>query len=247
MSGNVRQIVLDTETTGLDPAEGHRIIEIGCVEIVDRRLTQNTYHRFLNPERDIDEGALEVHGITAEQLVDKPRFGDIAGEFLELIDGAELIIHNAAFDVGFLNHELGLLDGGSRRVEDHAEVLDTLELARKLHPGMKNSLDALCKRYEVDNTRRQLHGALLDAGLLADVYLAMTGGQTALALEVAPTRRHRAAGARRSGDRPPVRVLRAGEDELAAHRQRLEAIDAVAGAGCLWLREDAGGPESSES
>ncbi|MDH5470762.1 MAG: DNA polymerase III subunit epsilon, partial [Gammaproteobacteria bacterium] len=171
----MRQVVLDTETTGLEPSDGHRIIEIGCVELVDRRLTGNTYHQYIQPDRTIDPGAIEVHGITNESLVDKPRFADIAGAFLGFIRDAELVIHNAPFDVGFINNEFGLLEQVTDTVERHCKVLDTLMLARRLHPGQRNSLDALCRRYDIDNSRRELHGALLDAEILADVYLAMTG------------------------------------------------------------------------
>src|SRR5690606_29140991 len=182
----MRQIVLDTETTGLSPLQGHRIIEIGCVELVNRRLTGREYHRFINPEREIDEGAERVHGISREELRGQPRFAEIADELLEFIRGAELVIHNAEFDVGFLEHELGLMRHMQPRITQHARVLDTLTLAREMHPGQRNSLDALCKRYEVDSSRREVHGALIDAELLANVYLAMTGGQTALLLDTEP-------------------------------------------------------------
>src|SRR5690606_3445463 len=174
----MRQIILDTETTGLEPAEGHRIIEIGCVEMVSRRLTGNNFHRYLQPDREIDSAAIEVHGITNEFLADKPRFSDVVQEFLAFVKGAELIIHNAAFDVGFINHELRKVNPALGKIEDHCTILDTLIMARKMHPGQRNSLDALCKRYEIDNSHRELHGALLDAEILGDVYLAMTGGQT---------------------------------------------------------------------
>ena len=177
----MRQIILDTETTGLEAAEGHRVIEIGCVELIDRRLSGQHFHQYLNPERDIEDGALEVHGISREFLLDKPVFADVVEEFLEFVKGAELIIHNAPFDIGFLDAELTQL-GRPDRMTDHVRVLDTLELARDLHPGQRNSLDALCRRYEVDNASRTLHGALLDAEILADVYLAMTGGQSDLGL-----------------------------------------------------------------
>ena len=177
-----RQIVLDTETTGLEPSQGHRIIEIGCVEMVNRRLTGNNYHQYLQPDREIDAGALEVHGISNEFLRDKPRFGDIAEDLLRYLRDAELVIHNAPFDVGFLNYELKQ-GGGQEKIEDICTVTDTLQMARKLHPGQKNNLDALCKRYEVNNTQRELHGALLDAEILSEVYLRMTGGQERLALE----------------------------------------------------------------
>ncbi len=242
-----RQIVLDTETTGLEPQEGHRIIEVGCVELVGRRLTGNTYHRYLQPDREIDAGAVEVHGITNEFLADKPRFRDVAEEFVELIRGAELIIHNAAFDVGFLNHELGMLDGDWARVEDYCAVLDTLKLARDLHPGQRNSLDALCKRYDVDNTQRTLHGALLDAEILADVYLAMTGGQTTLSLggeSEGGGEQASAGGIRRlAAERPPLAVIHADSAEVAAHEARLAAVDKASGGGCLWLK----GAESAGS
>jgi len=236
----MRQIVLDTETTGLEPEQGHRIIEIGCVELVDRRLTGNNFHQYLQPDREIDEGAAEVHGITAEFLADKPRFHDIADDFIEYVRGAELIIHNAPFDVGFMDHELRLTQGDSGSIGALCAVTDTLALARKLHPGQRNSLDALCKRYDIDNTHRELHGALLDAEILADVYLAMTGGQTVLALDGSSSG---ADGASASGirrlpaDRPPLRVVPATADEIRAHVERLRAIDDASGGRCLWLRD----------
>ena len=179
---NLRQIVLDTGTTGLEHSAGHRIIEIGCVELIDRRLTGNNLHRYLQPDREIDEGAMEVHGITNEFLLDKPRFADIVGEMMDYLRGAELIIHNAPFDVGFLNAELERIKPDPGRIADHCTVIDTLVMARRKHPGQRNSLDALCKRYGIDNSGRDLHGALLDAELLADVYLFMTGGQVTLSL-----------------------------------------------------------------
>ena len=178
-----RQIVLDTETTGLEPSQGHRIIEIGCVEVINRRLTHNHWHHYLNPDRKIDAGAFDVHGISNEFLQDKPRFSELVDDFLDYIRGAELIIHNAPFDIGFLNHELALLESDQPRIKDVSTVLDTLVLARQMHPGQKNNLNALCKRYEIDNSARTLHGALLDSEILADVYLLMTGGQTALSLD----------------------------------------------------------------
>lgn len=230
----MRQIILDTETTGLDPNEGHRIIEIGAVELVDRRLSGRHYHQYINPERDIEDGALEVHGISREFLQDKPVFAEIAQEFLEFIEDAELVIHNAPFDVGFLDMELSLL-GSAVRLETDCPVLDTLELARDLHPGQRNSLDALCKRYEVDNSTRQLHGALLDAEILADVYLAMTGGQTDLGLAF------QASSAHEQGDagfeleqRPAIKVLLPSDEELALHEARLQTIQQQSGH-CLWL------------
>lgn len=179
----MRQIVLDTETTGLDPKEGHRIIEIGCVELIDRRLTGNDFHQYLNPEREVEQGAIDVHGITNEMLTDKPRFRDVADDFLKYVAGAELVIHNAPFDVGFIDNELKLLGDREQRTGDICSVLDTLVMARKMHPGQRASLDALCKRYEIDNSQRDYHGALLDAQILAEVYLAMTGGQATLLLD----------------------------------------------------------------
>ena len=179
----MRQIVLDTETTGLEPAAGHRVIEIGCVELVNRRPTQNRFHRYINPEREVDRGALEVHGIENEFLATQPKFAEVAREFIEFVKGAELVIHNADFDVEFLNHELKRLPDQPKEIRDCCGVLDTLALARRLHPGQRNSLDALAKRYNVDNSKRELHGALLDAQILADIYLAMTGGQVSLSLD----------------------------------------------------------------
>lgn len=238
----MRQIVLDTETTGLEPAQGHRIIEIGCVELVNRRLTANRYHQYINPEREIDEGAVEVHGITSDFLADKPRFADVAGDFLNFIRGAELIIHNAPFDVGFINHELRLLDGDSDPVDRLCRIVDTLAMARQMHPGQKNNLDALCKRYAIDNSSRELHGALLDAEILAEVYLAMTGGQVRLSLEGRGSSEQGSRPESRrplAADRPPLKVIPASEAELRAHEARLEAIDAASDGQCLWRRADA--------
>ena len=236
----MRQIVLDTETTGLDPNEGHRLIEIGCVEVRDRRLTGNNFHQYIQPDREIDAGAVAVHGITNALLADKPRFGEIAQSFLDYITGAELIIHNAAFDVGFLNHELRRWRQDAPPLADLCEITDTLAMARRAHPGQRNSLDALCKRYGVDNSHRDLHGALLDAEILADVYLAMTGGQVALLLgdELTPGSTRSEASAHRGRldpSRPRLPVIRAAESELAAHAARLAAIDAASGGSCLWL------------
>ena len=179
----MRQVVLDTETTGLEPAAGHRIIEIGCVELINRRPSKNSFHRYVNPERTVDPGALEVHGIDNDFLSTQPHFSDVVDEFLSFVNGAELVIHNADFDVEFINHELRRLQDAPHDISDRCQVLDTLSLARRMHPGQRNSLDALAKRYNVDNSKRQLHGALLDAQILADVYLAMTGGQASLSLE----------------------------------------------------------------
>ena len=227
----MRQIVLDTETTGLEPSDGHRIIEIGCVELVDRKFTGNHYHQYLQPDREIDQGAIEVHGITNEFLADKPRFADVVDEFLEFIDGAELVIHNAPFDVGFLDHELNLLESGKGKLSDYCTVLDTLVLARQMHPGQRNSLDALCKRYEIDNSHRELHGALLDSEILADVYLRMTGGQTSLTLGRQTSSNQQAAEThvrRISTNRQPLKVVRANEQEVKAHEQKLSSLkDAI--------------------
>ena len=230
----MRQIVLDTETTGLDPRHGHRIIEIVGIEMVNRRLTGHHLHKYINPEREVDEGAATVHGITLEFLADKPKFADIADEFLEFINGAELIIHNAPFDIGFLNAELARLDRVP--VETVCDsVTDTLRMAKELHPGKRNSLDALCERYEIDNSQRTLHGALLDTELLSEVFLAMTRGQDTLMIEpdTAP-RTHAGAGGRQI-ERKPLRVMRASAAELADHERVLAAIDRETRGGCLWL------------
>ena len=238
-----RQVVLDTETTGLDPASGHRVIEIGALELVNRRPTGARFHRYLNPERAIDEGAIEVHGITDAFLADKPHFADVAEEFVEFIRGAELVIHNAPFDVGFLDAEFARLGPDWGRIGTLCGVCDTLQLARSKHPGQKNNLDALCRRYEVDNSHRELHGALLDAEILADVYLAMTGGQVTLSLDGTGT------GAAGSGPgelppldphRTPLPVLRASAEERAAHESRLEAIVKASGGRCVWRELEPG-------
>jgi len=238
----MRQILLDTETTGLEPREGHRIVEIGAVELVNRSLTGLTFHEYLNPERIMDDEVIRVHGLTNAFLDDKPRFAAVAQSFLDFVRGAELIIHNAAFDLGFINHELAKLDAdtGTRfgRIEDHVSgVVDSLRLARRLHPGQRNSLDALCRRYGIDNSHRQLHGALLDSEILADVYLAMTGGQSSLGLES-----HEAHGHAEGGEvprmlpasRPRVAVLCASEAELEAHEMRMAAIQKAAGGMTIW-------------
>ena len=234
-----RQIVLDTETTGLETADGHRVIEIGCVELLNRRLTHNHFHRYLQPDRAIDPAAVEVHGITSEFLADKPRFADVADDFLGFIQGAELIIHNAAFDVGFIDHELRIT-GLKQRTAELCRVFDTLELARRLHPGQRNSLDALCKRYDIDNSQRTLHGALLDAEILADVYLAMTREQVALSLEteIVQTEAKAENVAHLSSDRPPLRIIRATENERAAHARYLDALDNSSSGQCVWRRAD---------
>ncbi len=235
----MRQIVLDTETTGLEPEQGHRIIEIGCVELVERRLTGNNFHVYLQPDREIDAAAVEVHGITNEFLADKPRFEDIAKDLTDYLQGAELVIHNAPFDVGFLDAELARVEG-FRPTRDYSSVLDTLVLARKKHPGQRNSLDALCGRYEVDNSHRDKHGALLDAEILADVYLAMTGGQRSLSLEAD------IAAADATGSNHGIRrvdqkgleliVVQADAEELAAHEERLKAIGEACGSAAVWQR-----------
>ena len=232
----MRQIVLDTETTGLEPSEGHRIIEIGCVELIDRRITGNTYHQYIQPDREIDTGAVEVHGITNESLADKPRFADIAAEFLEFITGSELVIHNAPFDVGFIDHEFNMLATSPGTVVDHCKVLDTLTMARRMHPGQRNSLDALCKRYEIDNSQRELHGALLDAEILADVYLMMTGGQVSLSLDsrTDSNGNQRAEIQRLAADREPLPVIRASDAECQAHTERLAAIEKACGGNSVW-------------
>ncbi|QGW19887.1 DNA polymerase III subunit epsilon [Stutzerimonas degradans] len=241
----MRSVVLDTETTGMPVTDGHRIIEIGCVEVIGRRLTGRHYHVYLQPDREVDEGAIAVHGITNEFLADKPRFRDVADEFFEFIRDAQLVIHNAAFDIGFINNEFALLGQQERaEITDHCSVLDTLLMARERHPGQRNSLDALCKRYGVDNSGRDLHGALLDAEILADVWLTMTGGQTNLSLagdgadsdnggraQPSPIRRLPA-------DRQRTIVLRASDEEMVAHAARLAAIEKASGAPPLWVQLD---------
>jgi DNA polymerase-3 subunit epsilon len=234
----MRQLVLDTETTGLDPAQGHRIIEIGCVELLNRRRTERRYHQYLNPERAIEDGAFEVHGISRQELMDKPRFGEIAADLVEFIRGAEVLIHNAAFDVEFINSELRLLGPDWGQIEDYCSVTDTLALARELHPGQRNSLDALCARYSVDNSGRELHGALKDANLLADVYLAMTGGQAALLLDEEPIAAAGQGELHRQVARPQgvLRIIQPSAAEQAAHQRRLQEIDRQSERGCLWLK-----------
>lgn len=234
----MRQIVLDTETTGLEPEKGHRVIEIGALELSDRRSTGREFHVYINPERDIDEGALEVHGITREFLSDKPRFAEIAEEFLDFVAGAELVIHNAPFDMGFLDYELGMVDPQAPSFSAQMTVLDTLDLARDLHPGQKNNLDALCRRYGVDNSNRSLHGALLDAGILADVYLAMTGGQTDLGLSLESVAEDAERDMAEAFDaRPALRVQRASAAERELHAARLQAIVEASGQ-CIWPESD---------
>ena len=231
----MRPVGLDTETTGLEVSKGHRLIEIGAIELTERRPTGRTFHRYVNPQRIIDDGALAVHGISNEFLNDKPLFAEIARELIEFVSGAELIIHNAAFDVAFLDAELALADSAFGRVTDHAQVLDTLPLAREKYPGQKNNLDALCKRLNVDNSHRDLHGALLDAQLLAEVYLAMTGGQGDLgfASESIASARNPVM----EGVRPSLRVRLADAAELMLHEARLARLDAAIKGSCLWRRE----------
>jgi DNA polymerase-3 subunit epsilon len=230
----MRIVVLDTETTGLSAGLGDRIVELGCIEVLNRRVTGNYFHRYVNPERDSEIGALKVHGITNEFLQDKPKFRELAAEFLDYIQGAELVIHNAAFDLEFLNLELSRL--GLPPIEGHcAAVIDSLALARELHPGKKNSLDALCERYEVDHTQRTLHGALLDASLLAEVYLAMTRGQDSLAIGLDRPRPVAEAAVSR-GERPQLIVLRPSQDELAEHERLLAGIEAENKTQCVWRR-----------
>ncbi len=233
----IRQIVLDTETTGLDPKEGHRMIEIGCVEMVKRRVTNNDYHQYLQPDRAIDDEAQAVHGITPEFLADKPRFSVVVDEFMEYVKGAELIIHNAPFDVGFINNELDLVSSKWGRLEDHCTILDTLVMARDTYPGQRNSLDALCKRLDVNNQHRELHGALLDSQILADVYLAMTGGQENLMLdsneESGNQGEHHSEIIRLATERPALKVISASALEIGEHKKRIDVITEAAGR-CLW-------------
>ena len=228
----MKRVVLDTETTGLEPGEGHRIIELACLELSGRRPTGRHFHRFLNPERLVDIAATQVHGLTAEDLLDKPRFADVADEFLEFIEGGELLIHNAPFDVAFLNAELERI--GRPRIDSVCAVHDTLAMARELHPGQKNSLDALCSRYAIDNSRRTIHGALLDAQLLADVWIAMTRGQESLeiAMNVAPALLLADAAA---PSQVLLAVVRPDDEELAAHAAMCERIEKESKGRCLWL------------
>jgi len=232
----MRQIVLDTETTGLEPSQGHRIIEIGCVELIDRRLTRNDFHVYLNPERDIDAGAEAVHGLSSEFLSSKPLFANIVDDFLNYVGDAELVIHNAPFDMGFLNHELTLLKPKRQKLEAQCSVLDTLPLARKIHPGQRNSLDALCKRYMVDNSKRDLHGALLDARLLADVYLAMTGGQSTLFGAESSDNAKNSEELFEIDPNLNLVVRSASAEESSMHEQYLDKLAAKAGQD-IWRRQ----------
>ena len=236
----MRQVVLDTETTGLEPSQGHRIIEIGCVEVENRKRTDATFHQYVNPERDVEDGAYEVHGLSNEFLSDKPLFRDIIQDFIDFIRGSELIIHNAPFDVSFINAELANLGSEWGKLEDYCSVVDSLKIARELHPGQKNNLDALCTRYSVDNSQRDVHGALLDAQLLLEVYLAMTGGQTSLSLEHETLSSE--GGDHNSLDRDREKltlvVVKADAEEAAAHEKFLDHLEKDSGAPSIWRRLD---------
>ena len=234
----MRQIVLDTETTGLETSQDHRIIEIGCVELVNRKLTGKHYHQYINPQRKVDEGAMQVHGITDEFLEDKPLFANIVDEFLAFVGDAELVIHNAPFDVGFIDHELSKLAKYPKSIAGLCSIIDTLAVARNKHPGQRNNLDALCKRYAVDNSQRDLHGALLDAEILADVYLIMTGGQVNLNINDQSGADKGSSGStsgirRLSADRKPLKVIKASDSELSSHQQKLDTIKDASGQ-CVW-------------
>jgi DNA polymerase-3 subunit epsilon len=234
----MRQIVLDTETTGLETSQDHRIIEIGCVELVNRKLTGNHYHQYINPQRKVDEGAMQVHGITDEFLEDKPLFANIVDEFLAFVGDSELVIHNAPFDIGFIDHELSKLPKHPKSIAKLCPVVDTLALARNKHPGQRNNLDALCKRYMVDNSQRDLHGALLDSEILADVYLIMTGGQVNLNINDQSNADDGAVSAssgirRLPADRSALKVIKASDAELASHHKKLETIKSASGH-CIW-------------
>ncbi|WP_076413736.1 DNA polymerase III subunit epsilon [Shewanella sp. UCD-KL12] len=237
VSSSKRQIILDTETTGMNQGAGaiylgHRIIEIGCVEVVNRRLTGRHYHEYINPQQIIDEEAIEVHGITNEYVANKPKFAEVAQSFIEFIDGAEVVAHNASFDVSFMDHEFSLLQPRGPKTADICPILDTLEIAKFLHPGQKNNLDALCKRYGIDNSRRDLHGALLDAEILADVYLMMTGGQTKFNLSSDAASETAGGIIRLAQDRAKLKVISASADELAKHEERLDLV--AKGGMCVW-------------
>ena len=231
----MRQVVLDTETTGLEPDQGHRVIEIGAIEVVDRKKTGRHFHEYMRPDRDVDAAAMEVHGISNDFLADKPAFQNVVEEFLRFVDGAELIIHNAAFDITFLDFELSLLER-SDVMADRCQITDSLALARHLHPGQKNSLDALCRRYDVDNSARELHGALLDAEILADVYLLMTGGQTSLFPTEQESMGEEARVLRLPATRRPTRVRHADDAEVSAHEGYLDTLDKKAENGAVWRR-----------
>ncbi|GBE08330.1 DNA polymerase III subunit epsilon [bacterium BMS3Bbin11] len=235
----MRQVILDTETTGLDPHKGHRIIEIGCVELIDRKRTGNELHQYLQPDRKVDAGAIEVHGITNEFLEDKPKFADIVDDFLAYIKGSQLIIHNAPFDVGFINAELKLTGRDLGDTSKYCEVIDSLVMARHMRPGQKNSLDALCRHFNIDNSQRELHGALLDAELLAEVYLALTGGQSALFLENEPGKQAHTEKIMRQLDanRPVLPIIHASDEEQLQHEAWLDELDSKTAGKCLWRME----------
>lgn len=229
-----RQIVLDTETTGIDPKQGHRIIEIGCVEMINRRLTGNNYHVYVNPDRIVEQEAIDVHGITNEYLADKPKYREISQAFFDYINGAELVIHNAAFDIGFMDHEFRLLDHSWPGTDQYCEILDTLAMARKKHPGQRATLDSLCKKYGINNTHRVLHGALLDAEILADVYLMMSGGQININLVNSGQTDGNDVGIRRlDANRQKLNVIHATADELHMHEERLDIVEKQGGS-VLW-------------
>ena len=236
----MRQVVLDTETTGLEPNMGHRIIEIGAVEMVNRKLTGRHFHEYINPERAIDDGALEVHGISEQFLADKPKFAEVADQFMQFIEGAEVVIHNAGFDVSFLDYELGLLQNNAQRVESVCSVVDSLLLARQKHPGQRNNLDALCRRYGVDNSQRDLHGALLDAEILADVYLLMTGGQTNLFAAGSRDEEQSKAQAQSDLSALDLALVPASANELLKHDEYLEEIAKATDGPSLWRQVEAG-------
>jgi len=233
----MRQVILDTETTGLNPEKGHKIIEIGCVEIQNRRRSDKHFHQYINPHREIDDGAFEIHGLSNEFLADKPEFADIAQDLINFIKDSELIIHNAPFDVEFINAELKQLGKEWGKLQDYCTITDTLVMARDLHPGQKNNLDALCNRYDIDNSQRDLHGALLDAQILLDVYLAMTGGQTDLLLDeevqefIPDPQSHKLL-----DKRPKLKTILPSDDESSAHQQRLEALNEKSGGNCIWMK-----------
>jgi DNA polymerase-3 subunit epsilon len=233
----MRQVILDTETTGLEPSKGHKIIEIGCVEIRNRRRSDKTYHQYINPLREIDDGAFDVHGISNEFLADKPKFKDIAKDFIDYIRDCELIIHNAPFDVAFINAELKELGKEWGRIEEFCKITDTLVMARTLHPGQKNNLNALCGRYDIDNSQRDLHGALLDAQILLDVYLAMTGGQTSLSLsEEKQDDVEIKINFQLDENRTRLKTIKPDNDELVAHKDRLASLNQVSDGSCVWLK-----------
>ena len=238
----MRQVILDTETTGLEPKQGHRIIEIGCVEIINRRKTDRMFHQYLNPQREIEDGAFDIHGLSNEFLTDKPLFADVAQELIDFIRDSEVIIHNAPFDLAFIDAELKRLGKQWGITENYCQVLDTLPMARELHPGQKNSLDALCARYEVDNSQRELHGALLDAQILLDVYLAMTRSQASLLLDDEDIKESDDVETRFrfASDRAALKVIEPDEEELLAHAQRLKQIEKDSGGNCLWLKTEEG-------